>query len=338
MFEARDVGRWLILASWVGVGSLGALACDGGGSTAGDDRGAALLASEAIEPGATCSAGGQRVRAGLDRNGDAELQEDEVTQEIVLCNGEEGPQGSSGEPGQDGGEGDPGAKGEAGTSSLLQLTEVPPGSPCCSGGVRLEVGLDANADGVLDPEEVDPAQTQHVCNGTPDGVAQCRHLFFTSGPHRGDGLGAIAEADRLCNEDANKPNDSQYKALLVHGTDRVACTTAGCSGGVSEHVDWVLAPRVHYLRPDGATIVGTTNDLGLWPFPLTNSYEGDYPGVGALLWTGLESDWTSGATCGGWSDHLQYGQVGRPDRTDGQALNHEAYSCTAAFRLICVEQ
>lgn len=48
MFEARDVGRWLVLASWVGVGSLGALACGSDGSAAGDDRGAALLASETI--------------------------------------------------------------------------------------------------------------------------------------------------------------------------------------------------------------------------------------------------------------------------------------------------
>ena len=150
MEKARNAGCWLVLASWVGVGGVGALACGGGGSTAGSDRGAALLASEAIEPGETCSAGGQRVRAGFDRNGDGELQEEEVTQEVALCNGEggsTGPRGPAGEPGADGGKGDPGAKGEVGASSVLRLTEVGPGSPCCAGGVRFEVGLDADEDG-----------------------------------------------------------------------------------------------------------------------------------------------------------------------------------------------
>src|SRR5690606_20294444 len=65
----------------------------------------------------------------------------------------------------------------------------------------------------------------------------------------------------------NRPNEREYKALLVHGTERVACTTAQCSGCASEHVDWVLSPNTHYLRADGVTLVGTTNDLGLWSFP-----------------------------------------------------------------------
>lgn len=43
---------------------------------------------------------------------------------------------------------------------------------------------------------------------------------------------AIESADSLCMADANKPTDSStYKAMLVDGTNRLACTTSLCSGG-----------------------------------------------------------------------------------------------------------
>jgi hypothetical protein len=204
---------------WFLVACVGGLSVGCGGDDSDDSKSALppLLVATPLAPGAECVAGGQRVRAGFDRNGDAELQDSEVTDELVICNGEpgsDGPKGPSGEPGHDGDQGDkgdqgePGDKGEPGeksVSSLLKLTSVAAGVPCCAGGVRLETGLDLNGNGALDSSEVDAAQTQHVCNPAPDGVTYCKHLFITAESYTGN-LGGIAGADEKCKSDPNKPN------------------------------------------------------------------------------------------------------------------------------------
>jgi ELWxxDGT repeat protein len=44
------------------------------------------------------------------------------------------------------------------------MTE-PAGTNCANGGVKIQVGIDTNADGVLQPTEINSAQTQYVCDG-----------------------------------------------------------------------------------------------------------------------------------------------------------------------------
>ncbi|MBV9950093.1 MAG: hypothetical protein JOZ69_24850 [Myxococcales bacterium] len=60
-------------------------------------------------------------------------------------------------------QGPPGPQGDAGLASLIRLTPEPPGANCAAGGQRIDVGLDANGDGTLEPGEV--MQTAFVCNG-----------------------------------------------------------------------------------------------------------------------------------------------------------------------------
>jgi hypothetical protein len=55
-----------------------------------------------------------------------------------------------------------------GLASLVKLTPEPMGDHCPSGGQRVDVGLDGNGNGVLDPAEV--TQTAYVCN-SPGGCA-----------------------------------------------------------------------------------------------------------------------------------------------------------------------
>ena len=111
----------------------------------------------------------------------------------------------------------------------------------------------------------------------------------------------IANADALCMNDDYKPaGSSTYKAMLVDGTNRVACTTALCSGGTSEHIDWVLQPNAEYYRSDGTTLILKTNANGIFDFGanLTNSFDTS----ASTYFTGLMGDWTSsghGQTCGG---------------------------------------
>lgn len=87
------------------------------------------------------------------------------------CSGETGPAGEPGPAGPAGAQGEMGTMGTmgapgAGHSALVSTTTEPPGSNCTTGGVKLEVGLDADDDGVLSASEIDAAKTQYICNGS----------------------------------------------------------------------------------------------------------------------------------------------------------------------------
>jgi OmcA/MtrC family decaheme c-type cytochrome len=79
---------------------------------------------------------------------------------LVACTGPEGPQGPPG------GSGGTGSNGQNGQNALTRTTPEPPGANCPDGGTKIEVGLDANGNGVLDDSEVVAASTTYVCNGT----------------------------------------------------------------------------------------------------------------------------------------------------------------------------
>lgn len=78
----------------------------------------------------------------------------------------EGPQGEAGLTGPTGKDGKDGAKGAA---ALTKTTAEPAGTNCPGGGTKVEVGLDANGNGVLDADEVSTTSTFYVCNGSSGG-------------------------------------------------------------------------------------------------------------------------------------------------------------------------
>ncbi len=72
-------------------------------------------------------------------------------------------------PGPTGATGAQGIQGVAGTNglnALIKTTTEPAGANCTNGGTKIETGLDANGNGVLDVSEVNVSQTQYVCNGS----------------------------------------------------------------------------------------------------------------------------------------------------------------------------
>lgn len=72
---------------------------------------------------------------------------------LAACNGDDGENGATGPAGTDG---------APGINSLISQTALPVGNADCpNSGVKLESGLDANSDGVLDASEV--SQTEFVC-------------------------------------------------------------------------------------------------------------------------------------------------------------------------------
>jgi len=187
--------------------------------------------------------------------------------------------------------------------------------------------------------------------------AQCK-TFITAVQYTGDliteeggGLASgILAADALCMADANYTNDvggvGTYKALIVDGVNRIACTSANCiTGGSAENLNWVLHPSAEYYRSDGTTLVMTTNSNAIHDFSggdLSASFD-----TGANnFWTGINpatwivnrhcSQWTSSSNAGG---NANIGDGGRTDFVDLNVIGGGAASCNAQWGgLLCVEQ
>jgi hypothetical protein len=124
----------------------------------------------------------------------------------------------------------------------------------------------------------------------------------TTGNIKGSSSGTdIAAADALCAADTNKPDDGTYKAMIVSGTTRRACTTIACSGGgTGENIDWVFAASTAYYRPDLTTKIGTTTTGAV--FNLIVGFDNSFSDTAYNIWTGMIGDWTTaGDTCSSWS-------------------------------------
>ncbi len=150
-------------------------------------------------------------------------------------------------------------------------------------------------------------------------------------------IGGVAGADNLCNSSAaSRGLSGTYKAIITAST-RIACTTANCSGGVGEHVDWVLQPNTAYYREDGSTLIGTTTANGVFSYPITNSVST----VGASYWTGMRQDWTNVANddCNDWTGGGT-GRGGYSTLTDSRAFGGDGYNggCLNPDTVACAEQ
>lgn len=64
-----------------------------------------------------------------------------------------------------------GTSGIDGKNTLVKTSDEPAGSNCENGGIKIEIGLDINDDGVLEDNEVDDNLTQNICNGTSSTTA-----------------------------------------------------------------------------------------------------------------------------------------------------------------------
>lgn len=140
-------------------GQAGADGDDGAPGADGDDGapgangqpGPAALTRSAVElPGANCANGGTALSVGIDDNADGLLADGEVDAVVYACTGATGATGEAGIDGDDG------------ATSLLRLDEELAGANCAAGGVAANAGIDDDADGLLDDNEID--STAFICN------------------------------------------------------------------------------------------------------------------------------------------------------------------------------
>ncbi|TGK82048.1 DUF1554 domain-containing protein [Leptospira noumeaensis] len=155
----------------------------------------------------------------------------------------------------------------------------------------------------------------------------------------------ISGFDTHCNNSPNKPSGSYvYKALISDGIKRRACSTANCSGGTSEHIDWVLKPNQQYKRKDGTTTIGTTNANGIFVTSLTNVIDPDViDGYTDNVFTGVNANWTPGDDCSDWTGSGDT-MTGAYLYSDIRAFAEMSRGCSAMInqvfrgKAICVEQ
>ncbi len=120
-----------------------AVGCEGPVGPTGASGSNGLVATSDEPPGTHCADGGTKIEVGVDLDEDGTLDANEVTNTSYVCNAN-------------------------GTTSLVSTTAEPSGANCPFGGTRINYGIDANDDDVLDDTEVN--DSTYVCATGPSGA------------------------------------------------------------------------------------------------------------------------------------------------------------------------
>lgn len=167
----------------------------------------------------------------------------------------------------------------------------------------------------------------------------CR-FFSTSISYNGN-RGGIVGADAKCMSDSKKPTEparAVFKAFLVDDVNRIACTTDNCSGGESEHKDWILKPNTLYVRAVDGGSFATTNSVGIFT---SQTAHAESPTIVTPVLTGLDtSGWDTrfGNHCSRWTDGTNAGQVGVATVSNTLYVSSGGYFCDLSSVIYCVEQ
>ncbi|MGA0612081.1 WD40/YVTN/BNR-like repeat-containing protein [Caldimonas sp. KR1-144] len=221
--------------SWAATLLVALLAACGGGdggsreSNAGTgDTFKALIAVNAEAAGSTqCPSGGSRIDAGLDLDRNGSLSPNEVGSTQFVCHGSPGATGTAGHDG---------------LGSLVQMQDEPAGSHCATGGKAIQVGVDANANGVLDASEI--GSTGYVCNG----ASGANGADGSNGTNGSDGANGLSTLMSIVDEAAGA-NCGYGGRKISSGLDRdadgqldadeVDSTSYVCHGAPADALNWV---------------------------------------------------------------------------------------------------
>jgi photosystem II stability/assembly factor-like uncharacterized protein len=172
-------------------------ACGGGGSdspSASASHTARALAS--LEPiGAHCAAGGARIDAGIDSNGNGILDASEIVSTQYVCDGATGASGAIGATGLTGLAGATGPGGAAGLTALVHMSAEAAGPHCANGGTKVDAGADANGNGVLDVAEI--SAVAYVCDGAAGSAGADGHDTLMSIVAEAAGANCAAGGSRI---------------------------------------------------------------------------------------------------------------------------------------------
>ena len=110
---------------------------------------------------------------------------------VTGATGLTGPTGPIGPQGMTGPMGTTGTAGTNGQNALVKTTLEVAGANCTTGGIKVETGLDANNNGLLDAVEINTILTTYVCNGAI-GAQGIQGLIGLTGPAGAQGIQGVA--------------------------------------------------------------------------------------------------------------------------------------------------
>jgi hypothetical protein len=219
-----------------------------------------LVKTTTESAGANCTTGGVKIEYGLDANSNGILDAGEVNATLTkyVCNGAtgatgaqgpigltgpQGPQGVAGTTGLQGPAGAAGTNGTNGQNTLVKTTTESAGVNCTTGGVKIEYGLDANSNGILDAGEINATLTKYVCNGATGATgAQGPAGLLTSGTTAGNtpywnGTSWVTNNSNVYNNGVNVGIGTTTPATKFQ-VNGAATNTLAFNAGTSTNIDF----------------------------------------------------------------------------------------------------
>lgn len=186
---------------------------------------------------------------------------------VTACStkGDKGDTGDTGPAGPAGIAGVAGPAGSSGLNAQVLTSSEPSGANCPAGGTKVEYGLDSNANGVLDPTEINAALTRYVCNGAT-GAMGATGTQGATGPRGPSGLGfdAVIKADGTGDYPSitSALSAGAKSILLKAGTHVISASIAMGSG---TRIEGENASTVIIQAPSGTAgqsmVNGTSNNV-----------------------------------------------------------------------------
>ncbi|MCG9874854.1 MAG: DUF1554 domain-containing protein [Leptospiraceae bacterium] len=182
-----------------------------------------------------------------------------------------------------------------------------------------------------------------VSDTNAEGIANTRkYIFVSQGTYQGS-LGGVSGADTICqnektNNFASLPGaNSDYKAILVDGSNRIACVAGNCNTAAGNNSNWPLIANTQYFRPDNQVIF-QTNGAGIFVLgALSNAFSNSGTD---RWWTGLVTNWTSSTDdCANWISNggAVFGIFGLGGATDDSSISDfSSDACSTSKKLLCV--
>lgn len=124
---------------------------------------------------------------------------------IMSCEGEDGQIGSMGE------------QGESGVNSLIKTSNENAGENCQNGGLKIEVGLDTNSNGILEENEIQT--TNYTCNGIDGDNSLTTVTSESSGENCQNGGVKINSGLDTNNNGVLEENEITTTAYVCNGID-----------------------------------------------------------------------------------------------------------------------
>jgi OmcA/MtrC family decaheme c-type cytochrome len=185
--------------------------------------------------------------------------------------GADGLQGPAGTTGATGPTGTVGPTGTAGGTTLVKTSDEAAGTNCAEGGIKIEVGVDANENGVLDATEVDASLTTYACNGDT-GLPGVQTLVKTTAEPAGDNC-PFGGVKIEMGPDTNG-NGTLDTAEIV-----TALTTYACNGpaGPSSASEGLVISIKSVSTTDPVTVRFTMKDKRGYPVDKAGVYSVNHP-------------------------------------------------------------